>query len=144
MTPSTLFNNCTSYPGWYSPSAEVSNILHDLDHFHMEKYPRLRVRLSEFEHHYKVVVPLTGTLKEDIVVYTHDDQLMIALKKKHSAKLSKSGHTPVDRYLFNVVSLPQDADAEFSSAELKQENLEICLSRMEHKRPCGDHQIIVY
>ncbi len=144
MIPSTSFSGCTSYPGWYTPSSEVKNMLNKLDHVRRDKRNRLPVKLNEFEHHYKIEAPVLWASKNDIVVYTHDGQLMIAVRKRIASKNSKRQTEPHSGYFLGVVSLPRNADVEFSSAECKQGSLEICLSKTVSKQGGIDHQIIVY
>ncbi|HEX2845466.1 MAG TPA: Hsp20/alpha crystallin family protein [Chitinophagaceae bacterium] len=144
MITSASFNNCTSYPGWYTPSSEVKNMLGKLDHVRRDKRNRLPVKLNEFEHHYKIVAPVSWASKSDIVVYVHQGLLMIAVRKRIDPKNSKRDAEPHSGYFLGVISLPRNADVEFSSAECKQGRLEICLSKMASQRGSVDHQIIVY
>lgn len=144
MTPSTPFNGCAAYPGWYAPSSDVKKILRKLDQVSRDECNKLPVKLNEFEHHYKIVTPISGVSKGDIVVYTHDGQLMIAVKKRIASNNNKRRPVQDTGYFVGIISLPTDADVEFSSAECKQGSLEICLSKVLRRPGSIDHQIIVY
>lgn len=124
---------CTCYPGWYVPSAEVRDMLLRFGQLLTGKIRRLHLKLVEFDHYYRLVVPIPASSKEDLVVYTHDDQLVVSVR-----------HPVSDNYAHTSVLLPPDADVEFSSAEYKGERLEICLSRSTGKAKKCDHQIVVY
>lgn len=132
------------YPGWYAPSGEVKTMLRRLDHSHAEKFRRLHVKLSEFDHHYQLILQIPNVAKEEIVVYTHDGRLMIALKNRRGEKLSALSRRHSRDYSLAAVVLPSDADVEFSSAECRKGRLEICLSKTIGKKVKTDHHIIVY
>lgn len=143
MTPMIQHSDLTSYPGWYTPSVEISAILRHIDHLPARKFRRLSVKLNQFAHHYQILLPVLNTAKEDIVVYTHEGQLVIALKKLLPERRRSSRSKPYE-YSCAAISLPEDADAEFSSAECKGGNLQICLSKITNRQRGADHQILVY
>ncbi len=139
---SSIFNTYTSYPGWYSPPSEVNALIQHFAHFQRVKHQKIQAEIHGFEHHYMLSIP-AAVSKNDVVVYAHRDQLLIALKKQPTSKRrphsKKKAH-----YVLNIINIPQDADVEFASAECKKGVLEICLFRTGQKQPDKDHQILVY
>ena len=144
MNQLTSFGGCFAYPGLYHPSADVEQLLSKVGGFRKGKHSTLHVSLNEFQHHYKIAVPVGDISKENIVIYTHNGRLIVALKKQPMLGKKSLRHFRDTNYFYGTVLLPENADVEFSCAEYRKDTLEIHLSKSSSKTAGTDHQIIVY
>lgn len=135
------------YPGEYIPLPEVEALLEEL------KLPRKTspavppLNMDEFEDYFKIEVVVPGVKREEIIIYSHENILSIAVLHKDAMQL-KNGKlqihefdsSPVERHIL----LPDNADSEFISAEYRQGMLLVHIPKSIHPSMVDMKQIAVY
>ncbi|MCG2616293.1 Hsp20/alpha crystallin family protein [Terrimonas sp. NA20] len=143
MNMQTSFDGCCSYPGWYIPTAGSENLLKQLSRVRRQKFTNLPYSIQEYDHHYKVEVTAHASNKDEVLLYFHAGELIVAFREKGNGK-QKQDRLRTGNYFIAEILLPDTADIAFSSAEYRQGTLEICISKGVAKKQQADQQIVVY
>ncbi len=148
MNPEILYDKSVNiYPGDYSPSSELSlwlkKVREKLSFDHTGKPP---VNLDEFEHDYRIEVIVPGVKREDIFVYLNNDTLTIVLLHKNSEELKTTLqiHEFETECLERNITLPENANPEFISAEYKQGVLILHIPKTKETVKSINKRIVVY
>lgn len=136
--------SCSSYPGWYAPSSDVKQLFEKMISFRRQKHTTMPASWHEYEHHYKIAIPIRDVTKGDLIVMTHEGRLVVVVKNKLAAAIKGFRPFPGTRYFYGTVPLPGHVDAEFSCAEYKHGVLEVHLSKTNAETEDCDHLILIY
>ncbi len=148
MKPEILYDKSVNiYPGDYSPSSELSlwlkKVHEKLNFDHSGKSP---VKLDEFQHDYRIEVIVPGVKREDIFVYLNNKILTIVLLHKNSEELKNTLqiHEFETECLERNITIPENADPEFISAEYKQGVLILHIPKTKETVKNINKRIVVY
>lgn len=143
----TYTKECPVYPGEYVPPPEKEKVFEELITAQIEQGSRPAVNMDEFIDCFKIQVMLPGIKQEDIFIYVHDGILSLVVVHQIAEKLQKE-ILPLHEFdrecLERHILLPQDADAEFASAEYRQGILHIYIPKSELPSKACSKQIVVY
>ncbi|MBX9781724.1 MAG: Hsp20/alpha crystallin family protein [Chitinophagaceae bacterium] len=132
----------TVYPGTYSPLPGNVNEIHKQQQ--METKPT--VNISEHKDYYKVELSVPGHAKEDFVISTSADELIMEVLQPLQVKQQQE----YSQQEFNCecfsysMKLPQKTDACFISAEYTAGILFIYLPKTETPLDNREHLVVVY
>jgi HSP20 family molecular chaperone IbpA len=107
----TTYYPAAVYPGNYTPVLTEEQVRLELDKYPHQRLLYTNVSLTEFTESFKLEITVPGIAKEDLLIVADDNDLCILVMHKNSATADK-GYTCFDQH----ITLPGNADAEFSSA----------------------------
>lgn len=138
----TYIEECSAYPGGYNPMPEIQELLNDKRN--CMKQPPLNI--DEFDDFFRIEVSVPGTHKQDIVVFVEDHILTIkVIHKENNAGASKPWIHEFDmNYFEREVSLPEDADTEFATAEYREGILSLLIPKVTNHSKVHPGRIVVY
>ena len=122
------------YPGTYVPFLEDEEVEEVLNRPHKNEIVLPLVNVTELTNEFKVEVAIPGVNREDFFVHADKNILSVCVIHKDedllgTVKYDKNDYECFDRHII----LPENADAEFISAEYKDGIL--CLHTPKSKRP---------
>ena len=138
----TYIEKCSAYPGEYIPMPEIEKLLNDKKN--CMKQPPLNV--DEYDIFFRIEVSLPGTHKQDIVVSVEGHILSIkVIHKDDNRTVSRSWIHEFDmNYFEREVTLPDDADTEFATAEYKEGILTLLIPKVANHSKVHPGIIVVY
>ena len=137
--------NCSIYPGSYVPLLKAEEVEKELKRLHKYENNLLPVNVTELADSFKVEVAIPGLKREDFFIRADENDLSVCVVHKKCGltdrerfQLHEFNYECLDRH----ITLPQNADAEFISAEYKGGIL--CLYVPKAKQPVkNQHTMIV-
>ena len=144
----TLYkNDCSIYPGDYVPLLKAEEIEEELKHSHEGEILFPPVNITELADSFKVEVAIPGVRREDFLVHVNENILFVrvlhkeyVLEETERFQLHEFNYQCFDRQ----VVLPDNADAEFTSAEYKSGILRLYISKTEQPSKNRHTTIVVY
>src|SRR6476619_6798751 len=118
----------TVYPGEYVPMPDKEVLFQKLMHCGRQS-PKLLVNMDESGDCFNIKIAVPASKREDIFLYVEQDILYVIVldnelksSKKGKRKSLKTGKSPglKTRFFEQHLTLPNNADAEFVSAEYNQ------------------------
>ena len=131
----TLHHNagCTVYPGSYVPFLEDEEVEEVLNRPHRNEIVLPLVNVTELANSFKVEVAIPGVNREDFFIHANENILSVCVIHKDEELLGNVKYDTSDyECLDRDIVLPENADAEFISAEYKDGIL--CLHTPKSKR----------
>jgi len=135
------------YPGDYVPLLKAEEIEEELKHSHEGEALFPPVNITELADSFKVEVAIPGVRREDFLLHTTDNILFVRVLNKeyklHGAErfqLHEFNYECFDRHIV----LPENADAEFTSAEYKAGILRLYLPKTDQPSKNRPTTIVVY
>lgn len=121
---------------------EIESLLNDKKN--CMKQPPLNI--DEYDDFFRIEVSLPGTHKQDIVVFVEDHILTIkVVHKENSGAASKPWVHEFDmNYFEREVTLPDDADTEFATAEYREGILILLIPKVANHSKVHPGRIVVY
>ena len=136
------------YPGEYVPPSEKEVLLEGLRISGIDSAVQLPLlNMEELKDCFKVEILIPGVKRENIFTYIENNILsIIALGKDgKQLKIKKSQINKFDtEYLQRNILLPNNADAEFISAEYKEGVLSIYISKGKNPSNTNTQHILIY
>lgn len=134
---------CTAYPGKYVPMPDIEELLNDQPGSSMTQPP---LNIDEFDNFFRIEVSLPGIHKQDIVVLVEDRILTVkVIHKDADSNASKPRIHEFDiNYFERPISLPEDADIEFTSAEYRDGVLSLLVPKVATHSKVHPGRIVVY
>lgn len=138
----THIADCSAYPGQYVPMPDIEDLLRDKKG--CMKQPAINI--DEFDNFFRIEVSLPGIHKQDIVIFVEDHSLTI--KVIHKEQDGASGKPRIHEFDVNYferqVSLPGEADAEFTTAEYREGILNLIIPKVPQHSAVHQGRIVVY
>ena len=133
---------CSAYPGSYIPMPEIEELLNE----QKTCMTQPAINMDEFDSLFKIEVSLPGIHKQDIVIQAEDSSLTVkVIHKDNSSAISKSRIHEFDmNYFERHIKLPEDADAEFTTAEYRDGILYLIIPKVTEHSGIPPHRIVVY
>lgn len=133
------------YPGEYIPMPEIESLLEELKISRSDVAKPL-LNMEESRDCFKIEMAIPGFNREDIMIRVKDNVLTVMVM--HSVN-KKSGqylgiHEFEHEYLERQITLPQNADPEFASAEYNQGILYLYFPKTLEPSQSSINRIIVY
>lgn len=138
----TYIEECPAYPGKYVPMPEIEELLKD-----KKRHMTLpSINMDEFDNFFRVEVSLPGIHRQDIVVLVEDSILTIKVihKDSHPAICKPKIHEFDMNYFERQITLPQDADTEFATAEYRDGILSMLVPKTPDHSKLHPGRIVVY
>jgi HSP20 family protein len=137
---------CNVYPGQYIPSPEVKVFIDKLKISGKNVTAQPLLNFDEYKDHFKIEVLIPGTKREDIFIDVQDNILSIIVLNKDCAELKKKLqiHEYDTKCLERHILLPENADAEFISAEYRMGVLNLYIPKTPGPQKTITNQIVVY
>jgi HSP20 family protein len=134
--------NYSAYPGGYVPMPEIEELLQDEKNFMTQP----AINLDEFDDFFKVEVSLPGIHKQDIFVFVKDNIVVIkVMHKEYEVSAGKKRIHEFDmNYFERQITLPEEADAEFTRAEYKEGILNLIIPKATENSRSHPGRIVVY
>ena len=144
----TLYDtDCSIYPGDYVPLLKAEEIEEELRHSHEGQALFPPVNITELADSFKVEVAIPGVRREDFLVHADENILFVRVLHKEYVlegserfQLHEFNYKCFDRQ----VVLPDNADAEFISAEYKAGILRIYIPKLNQPAKSRHTRIVVY
>ncbi|MGZ8524224.1 MAG: Hsp20/alpha crystallin family protein [Chitinophagaceae bacterium] len=136
----------SAYPGEYSPMPEAEVLLKELKLATNDRGATPLVNMREYKDSFRIDVIIPGVRREDIFIHVQDSILTIMVLHMACEKLKKELqiHEFDTRCLERHILLPENADAEFVSAEYKQGILSLQIPKAKEPPVFKSQQIVVY
>ena len=101
--------------------------------------------MDELADCFKIKIAVPAAKREDIFLYVQQNVLSVILLDSELKSL-KTGKPPdhTARFFEQHLTLPNNADAEFVSAEYNQGILNICIPKTGNPHDANTHQIMIY
>lgn len=143
MGRSTIYiEESSAYPGQYVPMPDIEDLLKDKKG--CMKQPAINI--DEFDNFFRIEVSLPGIQKQDIVIFVEDHTLTI--KVIHKEQGGASGKPRIHEFDVNYferqVSLPGEADTEFTTAEYREGILNLIIPKVPEHSSVAQGRIVVY
>lgn len=139
--------DCSIYPGHYVPLLKPEEIDEELRLSHEGEMLFPPVNITEMADSFKIDVAIPGVKREDFLVHTNENVLFVRVLQKDFGpkevqhfQLHEFNYQCFDRH----VTLPDDADPEFSSAEYKGGILQVVMSKTKRPAKNRHNRIVVY
>ena len=138
---------CSIYPGDYMPSLRAEEIEEELKLSHEGEALFPPVNITELADSYKVEVAIPGVRREDFLLHAKENVLFVRVLHKEYVV---EGSERFQLHEFNYqcfdrpIVLPDNADAEFISAEYKAGILRLHLPKSEQPAKNPHTRIVVY
>jgi HSP20 family protein len=142
-----LYNNdCPFYPGAFIPLPDEERMLQELLNSGKKTAEKLLVNMDEYNDCYKIEAALPGIRREDVFVYVKGNILSVIVLHKdcEDAKKKSQIHEFDCRCIERHIALPENADAEFVSAEFRQGILRLHIPKADKYPAVHTQQIVVY
>lgn len=143
MGRSTIYiEECSAYPGQYVPMPDIEDLLRAKQG--CMKQPAINI--DEFDNFFRIEVSLPGINKQDIVIFVEDYTLTIkVIHKEHTGAPGKPRIHEFDvNYFERQISLPEEADAEFTTAEYREGILNLIIPKVPEHARAPQGRIVVY
>ena len=133
---------CTAYPGKYVPMPDIEELLNNKPGS-MTQPP---LNIDEFDNFFRIEVSLPGIHKQDIVVLIEDSVLTVKVIHKDANSIASKPwiHEFDINYFERQISLPEDADIEFTSAEYRDGVLNLLVPKVATHSKVHPGRIVVY
>ena len=136
------------YPGEYVPLPEKEALLAGLRISGIDTAVQLPiVNMEELKDCFKIEILIPGVKREDIFTYIENNILSIIVLRKNCDQLKIDKlqiHEFDTECLQRHILLPDNADAEFISAEYKEGMLSIYISKTEEPAKINTQHILIY
>lgn len=135
------------YPGDYAPLINGENISEELKISGMNNEAHLPVNIFELDDLLKVELVISGVKREDFLIQAGGNILSVYVIRKveeSSEGESVLSHDAGYEYFERHITLPDDADAEFVSAEYKEDVLRLHIPRTNQPSKNVHTRIVVY
>jgi HSP20 family protein len=144
----TLYDtDCSIYPGDYVPLLNAEEIEEELKLSHEGEALFPPVNITELADSFKVEVAIPGVRREDFLLHTDGNVLFVRVLHKEYVvegserfQLHEFNYQCFDRH----VVLPDNADAEFISAEYKAGILRLYIPKSDQPAISRHMRIVVY
>lgn len=147
MKSEVLYNTSYSYPGDYVPLLKPEEIDEELKLTNEGDMLIPPVNITEQADSFKIDVAIPGVKREDFLVHTNENVLFVrVLHKDYGPKevqhfqLHEFNYKCFDRH----ITLPDNADPEFSSAEYKGGILQLVMPKTNQPVKNRHNRIVVY
>jgi HSP20 family protein len=140
-------SGCSIYPGDYVPLVKAEEIEEELKHSHEGDTLFPPVNITELADSFKVEVAIPGVRREDFLLHTHENVLFVRVLHKEYVV---EGSERFQLHEFNYqcfdrpIVLPDNADAEFTSAEYKAGILRLYIPKSDQPTKGRNTRIVVY
>ena len=135
------------YPGAYVPASPKTDLKKEFTKFSSDNTQPQSFSLQEFEHEYLLEAIIPGVNREDFHIETHGHKLFIRLLHKEGKPCLTDDyelHENPDVCFRKELTLPDDADTEFLTAEYRQGILSLHLPKSTCPLPQTDACFVVY
>lgn len=135
------------YPGAYVPASSQTKLKKESTKFSADNTQPLSFSLQEFEQEYLIEAIIPGVNREDFHIESHGHQLSITLLHKEGKPFLTDDyelHENPDVCFRKELTLPDDADTEFLTAEYRQGVLRLHLPKSTCPLPQSDTCFVVY
>ena len=138
--PILHIEDSTTYPGAYEPPFKVTQTARS-----GRRAPEginVSSSIVEFTDYYKIQLPLHGLKREDIFITIENRMLTILSVQKEGEIVHKGKnlHRSGSNHIYRKIYLPENADADFATAEYKDGELSVFI----FKTHCPNHLRKVY
>jgi HSP20 family protein len=139
-------SECLIYPGEYTPVHKREAGLSGPKNPDQKFVTQPPVNMDEYDDHYTIEVQIPGVSRESILVHVHDNFLYIMVlgaswpEEKRKLQIHEFSQERMERQ----VQLPENADAEFVSAEYKHGMLKLYIPKTEGTIIHPNSNIVVY
>jgi HSP20 family molecular chaperone IbpA len=144
-----LSTECFIYPGAYALLPETKTRLGELKSEIIESADRLPVNINEFPDCYRFEAGIPFASREEIMLDIKDGILSIIILRRTSSpgdvrknvlQMHEFTDAPIERH----IELPENANAEFISAEFSNGILRIDIPIDNNKPSANSGQIVIY
>ena len=144
----TLYDtDCSIYPGDYVPLLKAEEIEEELRHSHEGQALFPPVNITELADSFKVEVAIPGVRREDFLLHANENILFVRVLHKEYV-LEGSERFQLHEFNYQCfdrpVVLPDNADAEFISAEYKAGILRLLIPKRNQPAKNRHTRIVVY
>lgn len=136
------------YPGEYVPLPEKEALLAGLRISGVDSAVQMpAVNMEELKDCFKIEVLIPGVKREDIFTYIEDNVLSVVVLNNNCEQFN-TGKLQIHEFdtgcLQRHILLPDNADAEFTSAEYKEGMLSIYISKTQEPSKTNTQHILIY
>lgn len=148
MISDIIYNtSCSIYPGGYVPLLRPEEIDEGLRLCHEGQMLLPPVNITELPDSYKVEIAIPGLRRQDFLLHAKGNVLFVRVlhrdmgsKEVRHFQLHEFNYECFDRH----ITLPDNADPEFSSAEYKRGLLQIVMPKTNRPVKNEYNRIVVY
>lgn len=135
------------YPGDYAPIVNEMNIGEELKIADGNDEAHLPVNIFELDDLLKIELAVPGVKREDFLIHAGGNTLFVYLLRRGDEQHEEGTASPDNvayEYFERQIILPDNADAEFVSAEYKEDILRLHIPKTNQPQKNTHTRIVVY